>query len=179
MFCSGPSRVSARVRSHYEKAREPFGSPVFARREASNPRISLSSSVIKVRGYAVRSLRPCRIEFSVHTGMPRESSQKWRARDFVAHATDRNLRQQRNVGALPEASLVDLGRPPACYPFHLPPARRGACCQGVKAGIGRAAHSACPRRREGPRGRQNSCEAMGKPRPKAPIIHMEASSPAN
>jgi len=62
------------------KAREPFGSPVFARREASNPRISLSSSVIRARGYAVRSLRPCRIEFSVHTGMPREPSQKWRAR---------------------------------------------------------------------------------------------------
>ena len=35
--------------------------------EASNPRVSLSRSVIRQRGYAVRSLRLCRIEFSVHT----------------------------------------------------------------------------------------------------------------
>jgi len=37
--------------------------------EAKTPRISLSRSVIRPRAYLVRSLRLCRIEFSVHTGL--------------------------------------------------------------------------------------------------------------
>jgi hypothetical protein len=37
--------------------------------EAKMPRISLSRSVIRPRAYPVRSLRLCRIEFSVHTGL--------------------------------------------------------------------------------------------------------------
>src|SRR5450830_635982 len=36
--------------------------------EASTPRISLNRSFIRSRTYAVCSMRPCRIEYSVHTG---------------------------------------------------------------------------------------------------------------
>src|SRR5450759_553583 len=36
--------------------------------EATTPRISLNRSFIRSRTYAVCSLRPCRIEYSVHTG---------------------------------------------------------------------------------------------------------------
>jgi hypothetical protein len=57
--------------------------------EAKMPRISLSRSVIRPRAYPVRSLRLCRIEFSVHTGLgPTTFTKRCRPKVF-SHPSDR------------------------------------------------------------------------------------------
>jgi hypothetical protein len=62
------------------------------KREARIPSISLNRSVIRIRGYAARSRRLPRIEFSVHTGK--------RQREAVRRGNDGKPRKGGNAAGL-------------------------------------------------------------------------------
>src|SRR5664279_6164484 len=86
--------------------------------EATTPRISLNRSFIRSRTYAVCSLRPCRIEYSVHTGdqavvadqpagKTREDRRQGRAPWPLRHLPDGRGRGAE--GIVPRDSAADRG----------------------------------------------------------------------